>query len=111
MKIICNAFGASPRIATRFEGEIAKAMRKAVLGKAMPDVPRRIIMYESEAADIIRREVMAILKARPMFVAEINDRFGMTRKTMARFMFDMRQRGLVTSRQSGSGRAMLWSLK
>lgn len=111
MKIICNAFGASPRIATRFEGEIAKAMRKAVLGKATPDVRRRIIMYESETASLIRREIMTLLKARPMLVAEINDRFGMTRKTMARFLFDMRQRGLVASRQSGSGRAMLWSLK
>ena len=111
MKIICNAFGASPRIATRFEGEIAKAMRKAVLGKATPDVPRRVIMYESEAASLIRREVMTLLKARPMLAAEINDRFGMTRKTMGRFLFDMRQRGLVTSRQSGSGRAMVWSLK
>ena len=111
MKIICNAFGASPRIATRFEGEIAKAMRKAVLGKSTPDVPRRVIMYESEAASLIRREVMTLLKARPMLAAEINDRFGMTRRTMGRFLFDMRQRGLVTSRQSGSGRAMVWSLK
>ena len=111
MKIICNAFGASPRIATRFEGEIAKAMRKAVLGKATPDVPRRVIMYESEAASLIRREVMTLLKSRPMLAAEINDRFGMTRRTMGRFLFDMRQRGLVTSRQSGLGRAMLWSLK
>ena len=111
MKIICNAFGASPMIATRFEGEIAKAMRKVVLGKATPDVPRRVIMYESEAASLIRREVMTLLKARPMLAAEINDRFGMTRKTMGRFLFDMRQRGLVTSRQSGSGLAMLWSLK